>query len=177
MKFSLQILLIVILLTAYSCENRRKAVKQYSYFDLEGFFLKEVSRLHDHNPKVLKTVTKNTESETRELQIGDWAEEMSLFSSSDINKPAWKRSYKKSETSEKTVYEAIDVKLRTKRILIQKNKKGKVTHIAITNKVTNSLYSSTERLNYYPDSLYQIHKEQKVRLLGRNVYSITGKLR
>ena len=177
MKISVQIIFIAILLVASSCESNRKVAKRYSYFDLEGFFQREISRLQKLNPKVSKTVVKNTEAENRELRINDWEEELSLFTASDINKPAWKGSYKKSEKMGEILYTAIDPKLRTERLLIRRNKNGKVHHISIINKVSNSLYSSKENLTYYPDSLYEIRKEQKVRLLGSNKYTVTGRLK
>ena len=177
MSNRLQIFLVTILLSSLSCTNNRQVDKQYSYFDLEGFFNKEASKLQKSNPKVSKTVRKNTEIEKRILNIADWSEELSLFTSSDINKPAWRNSYQEHEKEGEITYFSTDPKLRTEKILIQRDKNGKIKHISIVNKVSNSLYSSRETLNYFPDSLYQIFKEQKVRLLGQNNYSITGKLK
>ena len=173
----LQILSLAILLTISSCTNQGKVAKQYSYFDIEGYFEKEALRLKQANPHVVKSVKKNSEIEERKVHINDWGEEFSLFSASDINKPAWKNSYKKYEKPRETWYISTDPNLRTEKILIQREENGTIVRIFISNKVSNSLYTSKEGLNYYPDSLYQIYKEQKVRLLGTNDYTITGKLK
>jgi len=45
----------------------------------------------------------------------------------------------------------------------------------ISNK--NILYSSGDTLVYYPDSLYEIRKHQKIKLLAQKTYQITGKLK
>ena len=44
----------------------------------------------------------------------------------------------------------------------------------IVNHTKNMLYENTEKLSYFPDSLYLIQKKQRVRLLGTDTYRISG---
>jgi len=61
----------------------------------------------------------------------------------------------------------------TREILI-KQVSGKVQYMLIYNYTKNLLYTNSEELTYFPDSLYQINKIQTVRLLGTNKYQIKG---
>jgi len=44
----------------------------------------------------------------------------------------------------------------------------------IFNRTKNILYQTTEKLSYFPDSLYLIEKDQKVRLMAKNKYKVQG---
>jgi len=146
------------------------------YADIKGFFEAEVTRLTLSRSVVDKTITQNEYSETKKgIQI-DWKDELNLFSGSDINKVAWKDSYKIIKDSSSIVYIAIDTNLRTREIRIKKDSSGKPRHILIRNSSKNYLYESTETLIYVPDSVYSIEKYQKVILLGKNNYLIRAKI-
>ncbi|WP_256009505.1 hypothetical protein [Desertivirga xinjiangensis] len=164
------------LLTA--CSNEQKASDAGIYFDIRGFFKSEAVRLTQQNSYLYKTVSHNGKSETQQLIIADWPNEFALFSESDLNKPSWKNSYNIAEKSKFLIeYSAKEDKLRTRKICISKSASGEIDHIYILNENSNFLYSSEEELNYYPDSLYQIIKHQKVSLLGANTYIISGKFK
>lgn len=144
------------------------------YFSLEAYFTQEASRLQELNPSTVKTVSKNGETEQRNIRVSNWKNELALFIDSDINKPAWRHSYKVDSTGTAVNYTNIDPELRTKRIEINKLTDGTIKHIRITNQVANMLYRTEEQLDYYPDSLYQITKQQHVRVIGESQYLITG---
>ncbi|MGN6179722.1 MAG: hypothetical protein ACTHNW_11115 [Mucilaginibacter sp.] len=150
-------------------------IKKASFFDLSGYFSKEAARLQALNKPVLKTVEHNGGApETKRVTIRDWNAELSLFKSSDINKPAWASSYTVQGDSGLTIYMAKDTDLKTRRLLI-KRENGKVKWIVILNHTPkNLLYDSFEKLTYFPDSLYMIEKRQSVRILGTNRYRIKG---
>jgi hypothetical protein len=143
------------------------------YFDIRGFFMADTGHLNKLNLQVLKTVTHNGVSESKSVHIDNWGRELDLFIGSDINKPAWKDSYTVIDQGGLAVYRAKYPELTVREILIKKAK-GKVEWILIFNKTKNILYQSTEKLSYYPDSLYLIEKDQKVRLMGNNHYRIEG---
>jgi hypothetical protein len=143
------------------------------YFDLAGYFKTEAARLARHKP-ILKTVSYNGKPETKSILIKNWMRELDLFSSSDINKAAWKDSYKVAKSNDSIVYTAIDTSLHTGKIVITL-KATQVKGIIINNFTKNMLYETSEKLMYYPDSLYYIEKHQHVRLLGTNSYQITGR--
>ncbi len=156
------------------CSNNQKAFNaEDSYFDIKGFFDKEARRLESLEPPVRKLVRHNNNQETRFNKIDNWKAELQMFADSDINRPAWKNSYRVENKGEVTVYITTDNKLKTKRIeVISLN--NKVKSIFILNKVENELYSTTEDLQYHVDSLYRIDKRQSTRLIGRDHFLIEG---
>src|SRR5476649_2853026 len=92
-----------------------------TYFDLKGYFKADAAKLTAHNKPVLKTVVHNTITESKKISIDNWDRELSLFSNSDINKPAWKDSYAMQNTANALIYTAKDSTLETKRIIINKD--------------------------------------------------------
>ncbi|MEH6306541.1 hypothetical protein RYH73_12865 [Olivibacter sp. CPCC 100613] len=172
------ILLFFSFFTSVSCSTNNDTTKidQPSYFDLASYFRQQAILLQRKNPMILKTVGKNMETEQKKLKLDNWQKEFELFSSSDINKSDWRQSYRIDSTDEKLNYRAKSSRLRTKEITIYKNRNGIIKHIHILNGEKNWLYESIEQLDYYPDSLYQIAKEQSIRIIGQNQYTIIGKI-
>jgi hypothetical protein len=149
---------------------------QLKYFDLKAYFKAESAKLKSQAKTVVKTVNHNKVKETKSVTINNWESELSLFTASDINKPAWRENYRVKDNGDIVVYEAKDPDLKTREIII--NKPGnKVKWILVFNSTENMLYQTTEKLSYFPDSAYVIAKTQHVRLLGTNQYKITGLLR
>ena len=161
------------MLTIASCAKpEEKAVT--NYLDINGFFESEVQRLTKNNKSVEKTVMRNKISETQTRNSVNWKNELSLFIESDINKPAWRDSYKIIEDSSEVIYTALDSNLRTRIIHIKKDVRNGLRYISIINRTKNNLYQSSEKLTYVPDSIYKIDKSQHVVLLGSNRYQIKG---
>ena len=144
------------------------------YFDINGYFTKDIARLGKLNKPVLKTVTHNTVSESKTVHINNWELELSLFKEADINRPAWKNSYTVIDEDGLVIYRAKYPELKMREMLIKKDKE-KIKWILIYNKTPkNILYQTTEKLSYFPDSIYVIDKIQRVRLMGSNFYEIKG---
>ena len=167
----------VVLTGIYSCNNPAPSAAG-QFFDLKGYFTAEASRLHKLNPSINKKVVYNKSTQTTAVHIADWQTELSVFSESDINKPAWRRSYTSSNAEGITTYAATDTNLRT-RFVIVKKQGNKVRVILIFNEVKQKLfgkwvYHTTEELSYVPDSMYSIHKRQYLRTQGLNNYYIKG---
>ncbi len=146
------------------------------YFDLKAYFKADSARLSKIPQPILKTVTHNGVTESKKVKIDNWMRELSLFTESDINKPAWRDSYQTQQTDHTIIYMATDTTLKTREILINKKQNGQVKYIAIYNYTKNLLYDTYEKLTYIPDSIYKIEKTQHVKLLGTNKYVITGNL-
>ncbi|HUH18481.1 hypothetical protein [Albibacterium sp.] len=144
------------------------------YFDLKGYFSNEAARLTSMQQSVRKEVSRNGEKESKVILINDWTKEFDLFIESDINKPSWTSSYKVETNGDTTFYRALTPDLRTRLIQIIKEEGKNIKSISISNKSLNKLYKSHETLFYYPDSIYIIKKEQYVRFLSENKYSVTG---
>ena len=171
-------LFLVSLLLLSSCESGsdKKDLQELSYYDIKGFFEREIEKLQKANPDVKKTTAYNQEEEVKVLKIAKWEQELALFSESDINKSSWKGSYKIDSLPNQLIYTAKEDDLRTRKIVID-FKDNKPSKFFIKNRTSNYLYTSSEDLIFYTDSLYDIVKDQKVTLLGENHYRITGALK
>jgi hypothetical protein len=143
------------------------------YFDIKGFFTADAARLNKLNKPVVKTVAHNGVTQSKRVRINNWEHELDLFISSDINRPAWKDSYTTTVSGDFLIYRARYPELKMHQMLIKKVD-GKVIWVLIFNHTKNLLYQTTEKLSYFPDSLYTIEKDQQVRLMGRNTYTVQG---
>ncbi|RVT99929.1 hypothetical protein EOD41_15945 [Mucilaginibacter limnophilus] len=169
----LSIISVLVISGLQSCKPEI-ANKGNAYFDLKGYFKKEADRLSVSKPSVYKSASHNNIAQDKSIIITDWEGELALFSGSDINKPAWRGEYTVTETPDSIVYKAKKPELKVREVNI-KRKGKKIIGIFIVNKTKNILYHSTEKLAYYPDSLYRIDKKQDVNLIGVNDYRIEGK--
>jgi hypothetical protein len=165
---------LLLLCSWYACKPEIKETgATLKYFDLKEFFKKDSARLVKLNPNVKKTVSHNGEAQTKTVKIINWGQEFDLFTSSDINKPAWKDSYAVQENADSVVYTAKFPELKTRDIVIHKIN-GEVTSVYIHNNIHNLLYTTTEKLRYVPGRYYLIQKDQKVKVTGANNYLIKG---
>lgn len=144
-------------------------------FSLDSFFNAEANRLQQVNPSILKSVKKGGEQEERELKIGNWKNELSAFQSADISKNFDPTLYEVKAIDCVTEFTAKKKDLQIQKLRIEFDRDEKVKHIYIDKKITNSLYDSQEKLDYYSDSLYRIVKLQDVQGLDANQYEIIGK--
>ncbi len=164
-----------LLLNMASCKPDIRQ-NETSYFNLNTYFSNEANKLTKANFEVIKTVSRNGETEVKKLKIENWPQELSLFSESDINKPSWKNSYKTTVSGDFTIYKALEPDLKTQEIIIKKHRQ-QIVYLMIFNVAKNKLFQTKEKLTYYPDSLYIIRRKQFVRFLGENNYLIEGKLK
>ncbi len=173
LKFSLIIL--TILGSLASCKPDIHQNKP-EFFSLNTYFNQQAQKLAKANFKVVKTVSRNGQSETKTVKIENWPGELSVFSESDINKPAWQRSYQTTVSGDYTIYKALEPDLKTREIMLKKTN-NKLVFVMVYNVLTNKLFQMQEKLTYYPDSLYIIRRKQNVRFLGMDDYLIEGKLK
>jgi len=171
-----------------ACKPAIQQNASLKYFDVKGFFEKESARLTKLNPLIVKSVYHNGVTETKKVYIDNWDNEFSLFSESDINRPAWRDNYTTISEGNITIYRAKDPELNNTQQILIKRVNGKVEYILIynsnhasknttnskTRSLKNLLFTNEEELSYFPDSLYQINKIQSIRLLGTNKYQIKG---
>jgi len=167
----------ILLLGIASCKrDSNAAADTKTFFDIKGYFEADSARLTKENPLVTKTVIHNQASETQKVHISDWGAELNLFTQSDINRPAWQSSYDVSNSENIAIYMAKDPNLKTQKVVV-KTENGRLKWIMIVNHTKNILYENTEKLSYFPDSLYVIAKKQRVRVLGTDTYRISGLLK
>jgi len=162
----------------FSCNQRKEseANTDFLYFDVKGYFAKEITHLQQLKPLVKKSVSINGATESKDLVIKDWNKELAVFVDADINKTSWKGSFVASKNDSQENYTSSSKRIPVKKIVIEKQGNNiKKVEIFISNK--NLLYTSNDTLTYYPDSLYLIKKQQKIRLLSSKKYSISGKIK
>ncbi|MFC4210046.1 hypothetical protein ACFOWA_02555 [Pedobacter lithocola] len=173
-----KVIVLVAAFGLFSCNQREesKANTDLLYFDINGYFKKEASRLKKTNPQITKQVFVNNATETKTQTIKDWDKELAIFSSADINKSSWRGSFTIDRTANKEHYTSASKKIPVKDVLIEKyNQEIQKVQIIISNK--NILYTSGDTLTYYPDSLYQIKKHQQIKLLNAKNYQISGRFK
>ena len=176
MKYNSSSLLVLLFLFGCQGQPEQKQKNELTYFDLKGYFEKEVSRLAKANPVVEKTVSVNESAETKKLRIADWKKELEIFTDADINKAAWKGMFKVSQQSGYQLYTSDDEKIPVKELRLFYTEAGKeLRGLQIVIHNTNMLYTSSDTLAYYPDSLYQVKKSQDILLLSKKNYQIKAK--
>lgn len=165
----------LLLILCSSCTLKEQDhLKDKLYFDLESYFKSEAKRLATSNTPILKSVMVNGQAEHKKLKIANWEKEFESFISADINKASWKGSFKVQKNSTATTYFTDSEKIPIKKVSITyRHDKIYGIQILITN--ANSLYTSTDSLSYYPDSLYQLNKTQHIQLMKEKKYRISGR--
>jgi len=172
-----KIVLGVFILSIFSCTSpENKNAITPTYFDIAGYFATEVNRLQKENPTVIKGVIAVGKAEQQSTKIADWKTELAGFANADINKASWRGEFITTSTDSSTSYTTANPKIPIKKIEIVKVA-NQIKGIKIFKSNKNTLYASTDTLLYYPDSLYFSKSEQKIKLLGKKKYEITGKLK
>ncbi|TAF44530.1 MAG: hypothetical protein EAZ51_06115 [Sphingobacteriales bacterium] len=166
---------IIIFSLSGGCQkSASKSVKTEIYFfDLKTFFNTEASRLMLANKPIYKTVYVKNVPEKKLIKITNWASELSLFSQSDINKTAFKNSYRIKSTANKIVYTAKVSDVKTRSILIYLEQKKPVS-ITIINHQKNYIFETWETLYYATNTKYSIKKKQKLLFWDTDEYKIFG---
>jgi hypothetical protein len=161
----------------FSCSlKEEKKATDKLYFDLEGYFIEEATRLAKENPTITKTVMVNDKVEKKQVKLDNWKQEFGSFISADINKASWKGSFRISKAGNLVVFSSENEKIPVKKVEITyQHKTIQSIKILIVN--TNILYTSGDILTYYPDSLYEIKKTQQIKLMKEKRYQVTGKFK
>ncbi len=158
-----------------SCSSKEQNKPQIAaYFNVKNYFEKEAARLDNLHRPIQKTVVINGVAETKQIKIESFSDELGTFINSDINKASWRGSFTVKKASNLELYHTDNEKIPVKNVQIQ-YKNNSVKSIQIIVSTTNILYHSIDTLNYYPDSLYEIKKTQKIRLIEEKRYSVIGK--
>lgn len=165
----------VFVLLLFSCSQQEsKQMDTPVYFDLAKYFEGEAARLQKTNPEVIKGVIAIGKAEQKATKIADWKTELASFSNADINKASWKGEFKEINNGGNIIYATTNSKIPIKKIEIVKFN-DQIKSIKIFKATQNYLYTSTDTLLYYPDSLYFVQNLQNIKLLGEKKYQITGK--
>lgn len=165
----------VFFLLLFSCAQQgSKKMDTPIYFDLAKYFEGEAARLQKTDPTIIKGVIVVGKSEQLSTKITDWKTELASFSNADINKTSWKGEFAETNHNGNLSYTSSNPKIPIKKIEIVKFN-NQIKSIKIFKATENYLYTSTDTLLYYPDSLYFIQNSQNIKLLGEKKYQVTGK--
>ncbi len=167
--------LLILLLSACTAKEQRK-VQDETYFNVRSYFEKEAERLNKLNLQLDKLVSIGKDVEQKKVSIKDFNKELSTFINSDINKASWRGAFTVKKERNSELYTTENEKIPVKRVEIQ-YQKNKIRSIKIAIASENILYHSTDTLTYFPDSLYEIKKTQKIRLLKEKKYIILGRFK
>lgn len=155
--------------------------KSKPYFDLKGFFEKEIQALKNKPILLNKTVWLNGKKESKVSANNiDWENELSTFLASDINKAAFIGYYQSDTTllhsdTIRISHTALKPDFRTQRTSIYCSPNHKnIYQINIENQVSNLLYTSIEKLSYTPQKEYTIAVQQKIIWHMGDTLSIKG---
>src|ERR1700754_352775 len=108
----------ILLLGIAACKrDSNAAADTRKFFDIKGFFRADSLRLAKLNPLVNKTVVHNQVAETKKVHISNWGTELSLFTESDINKPAWRADYSVQTENDLLIYSTKNPSLKTQKII------------------------------------------------------------
>jgi hypothetical protein len=99
---------------------------------------------------------------------------LSAFFNADLNKVAWQGQFKLRKIGQWETYSCENEKVPVKKFSL--NRVGNtVKGIVIVLRDSNVLYTSSDTLSYYPDSLYRVIKVQHITFLNSKKYNITGR--
>lgn len=164
----------ILLLILTSCvQEEQNKVQFETYFNLKSYFEKEANRLNKLHLQVDKSVSINGETEHKQVQINDFKNELSIFIDADINKASWRDAFTVKKAEGLELYTTKNEKIPVKKVEIR-YQNNKLKSIQILVSTVNILYRSSDTLTYFPDSLYEIKKTQKIKLLKEKKYRING---
>lgn len=140
------------------------STSQLTFFDLKGYFDKEIQRLNAAEPKVQKKVTLNDKVEEKQFDHLDFAVELAVFEQSDINRRDWMDKYRADSTFVNSTltairYTSLDNKLRTRQLDVE-FEQNKVSKIHILNGAKTMVAGSQQELTYLPTEGYFIQSLQ-----------------
>ncbi len=150
-----------------------------SFFDLKGYFSKEIKRLNRLQPAGTKTVRFDGESEkidTKRKPV-DYGKELASFVSSDINKLSWREKYRPDTITgpgarKEIRYTALDGHLKTReiRLFFEENT---LQEVRIKNRLKSIIAESSQELSYVAGSGYTLEGVQGLRIGRGRAFSIS----
>lgn len=174
-KSNIPISLFLAAILLHSCHySDTNNASQVSEFDIPHFIQNEINELKTKNPTVNKTVIKDGATETQNLKISKWENELSHFANIDLNKNAYNGNFKKDSVNNEVSYAFS--KGETDKLLVKIiYKENKPYSLEIQKENSNLLFSNKEILQYTKGIAYSINKKQHVKGIGDNLYQIIGK--
>lgn len=179
LKFTKLILVLALPFLLVSCQENEPIANESNYFSTKHFFESEFNRLNSRSTLVKKITLLNGKIDSTGFKTVDWKKELELFENSDINKPAWKSSFKvdsiRIDSSLLIRYTAMDSAISVQLLEI-KILENQVKSIHVRKASSNFIYKTAQQLSYYVDSSYTIQGSQNVLWFYHSNYKVSGYL-
>jgi hypothetical protein len=183
MAFSKFFFIFMLILTG--CTQKAKVQGKVELFSIQQFISNEIDSLSKYNPMIVKNIKLNDKTTTDTILTNEydrqaWENELTIFSSLDVNKPALVDNYAliDSVAGENSIMiiRALKSGMKTRETLVFTNKQnGHVNKIEIEFLDDNMIYQSAKHLVYYPGKGYAIHTTQDVLMNKPDDISIEAK--
>jgi len=165
---------------ADTANDERNALNQSRYVDLKTYFESEIARLNQSNFALEKTLLFDGETEKINSVKVNWKKEIDPFFDLDILRNIYNGRLNAdtillSQEEFSVMYIPIDSSLDLKKLQVYFNHQ-KINAIKAEFASHNPLYQSYKLYEYFPDSLYMIQGNQKVKLVHSPSYSAIGRI-
>lgn len=140
--------------------NKQESIQYYNFSMVE--LLKNFKNEHANIQSVSKLVIQQKNTEQKNISYDELMNDIQTFSEFDINKAAWKNSYKEIKYEKYTRYLCLENKLPIKYIDVYGDLK-KPTRVYIYFLNTNNLYTSSKIINWEINKSYSIYSIQDVK--------------
>ena len=165
---------------ADKANDERNALNQAQYVDLNSYFEAEILRLNQSNYALEKTLLFDGETEKINTAKVNWKKEIEPFLDLDILKNTYTGRLNVDSVlvglDEFTVkYTPNDSSLDLKQLQVHINHQ-KINAIKAKFASNNPLYQSYKLYEYFPDSLYMIEGNQKVKLVHSPSYKVSARI-
>lgn len=165
---------------ADTAKDERNALNQSQYVDLNSYFEAEILRLNQSNYALEKTLLFDGETEKINTVKVNWKKEIEPFLELDILKNTYTGRLNAdtvllSQDEFDIIYTPNDSSVDLKQLHVQYNHQ-KIKAIKAQFASHNPLYQSYKLYDYFPDSLYMIEGNQKVKLVHSPSYKVSARI-
>lgn len=166
---------VFILMVLSSCNNSEVIKTSNQFFQVREYFIKQAESLKKNNVHLQKSINRDNKIESKNILSVDWKKELRPFEDCDLNKPAWKKSYKADTfyLSNQThlIYKALEPKLSVRKLEVILHA-DTVIMLNINIEKKNAYYQSSQQLHYEPWKGYTVIGSQKVILADPTNFNI-----
>ncbi|MDB5227648.1 MAG: hypothetical protein JWN78_1841 [Bacteroidota bacterium] len=174
------ICLMAVLVSSCNEQQPGKNAGEKLYFDLAAVVQKDIDSNSAHHCGEEKSVLVDHVTEVKTISDVDWKKELLPLSECDINKPAWKTKFSvdtiKNTEGTKIQYHALSDKINVRSMMVS-IKNNEVEKIIITKKINSIIFSSDQRVEYFPGKGFSVRGEQKAAMMKNFEINVDVKYR
>jgi hypothetical protein len=180
-RLLLRVSLLSLLWMTFACTEETVPTEKQLYFPLASYLQQEISQMQKRPTRVHKTMILDGKKEVKVISDMDWEKEWALFIESDLNKPAFDKSYDNlSEDGFRWYSLKIGENLPVKKLKIQLDALERPASIEIEMSQTNFLFDTQKKMhmNFAEGKVqtYSIEGTQQMRWGSPTHYQLLGVL-